>query len=201
MLSKLEIENLIALLQSEEERDWEVALLVSENRNISNSDLLKLLTNHFYVYKLLFAGERINSNYSYKGFSKKRKILHSYLLTILINLSNKNQYILIKNFFSKTNNFFLPSTRFEELPEIFFRFPDIDKIIYPLGNLKKIDDRILYFKKLKELDLNQQPLEFISPKLANLPNLRLLRLGSSGFLPEELAEKENLEIEIVGGAY
>ena len=102
--------------------------------------------------------------------------------------------IVLHSFFKK-NVVRIPYTTLQYIPSTLYTFANtLEELIWQDGEIKEIDENIIQFQQLRRLDLRRQPIEMIHPILADLPLLEEVHLVSTSFLPQELSERNDVDI-------
>lgn len=118
--------------------------------------------------------------------------LQGKLLTLL--LQQEEISVSVLNHYTQHDRLRLPYTTLEHIPNTFQPMAYIQEIIWQDGELTRIDENIACFKNVKRIDFRRQPITFIHPNLATLPQLEELYLISTSFLPDEILDRRELEI-------
>ncbi len=125
------------------------------------------------------------------------EILKGKILGHLLDHSPRNTQEEILSHFQKENVIRLPYTTHTLLPSCLFRTAwMIEELIWQDGELQSIDENIIQFPNLRTLDFRRQPIEHISPRIAEMESLESIHLVSASFIPPELAESQHIEIII-----
>lgn len=122
----------------------------------------------------------------------KEDILRGKILSIL--LENEIISDRIVSTFYKKDNLRIPYSTLTTFPRCLYNYSNIKEFTWQDGELKEIDENIIQFQQVRRLDLRRQPIEFIHPAIADLPLLEEVYLISTSFLPEELSERQDIEI-------
>ena len=91
----------------------------------------------------------------------------------------------IKSFFRKK---ILQLSKKTEIPEIYFKHPNLERIRFRYGNMPQLDPRIGDIKSLKELTITHSNLQSIPDSIGDLHNLSILVLNNNDIkeLPESI---------------
>ncbi len=178
------------LLMSEDKASQTLALEILSGAELGDPEIKELIPLWM---TLIMEPGKVRSQWHQPQLTDNERLAGKILGLILKQNHSKEALRLLESFVSH-DRLRLPYCALEAIPEILFSLENIKEIIWQEGELLRLDERLLHFKGLERLDLRRQPIEFISPALAELKNLKELHLISTSFLPQELSEKQDLEV-------
>lgn len=175
--------------------------------NIKNYELAFKILEGFYLEEkdyewLIEMYQNFQKNIPQQSFTLRhfpqistREILNGYFLQKIFqsNISTIEQYIF--EIFHHNNTFKLPYIPIQKIPLfIYEKGKDIQQLIFQDGILDEIGAEILLMENLRRLDLRRQPITHIHPNIIKNKNLKEIYLVSASFIPEEIHERQDIEI-------
>ncbi|MGK0391302.1 MAG: hypothetical protein ACI94Y_004064 [Maribacter sp.] len=188
MLNTKVKENLLRLWESKDIRNHDLAFQMMVGLSLDEEDLLWL----WEVYEILHSLESKYVTLRNLSQLSKEDILRGRILSILLEheiVANR-----VVSTFYKKDNLRIPYNTLITFPVCLYTYSNIQELTWQDGELKEINENITQFQQLRRLDLRRQPIEFIHPAIADLPLLEEIHLISTSFLPEELSERQDVEI-------
>jgi hypothetical protein len=188
MLSIKAKENLLRLWKSNDIKNHDLAFQMMAGLFLEEEDLLWL----WETYEVLHSSESKYVTLRNLSQLSKEDILRGRILSILL----ENEIIAnrVVSSFYKKDNIRIPYATLTTFPTCLYTYSNVQELTWQDGELKEINEDIIQFQQLRRLDLRRQPIEFIHPVIADLPLLEEIHLISTSFLPEELSERQEVEI-------
>ncbi len=185
-------QNLSRLLESPKKENQDLALQIIEGLKLTEEDSAWLWEKY-----LSLQSHQQSYTIRHYPFLDDVEILKGKILGHLLDYAPRNVQEKILGHFQKENTIRLPYTTHTILPNCLFDTAwMLEEITWQDGELQSIDENIIQFPNLRKLDFRRQPIEYISPRIAEMESLESIHLVSASFIPPELAESQDIEIII-----